>query len=158
MCGPGEFTQEAGVLTATGGMGMLWHETPFTNFILMLDWKAGRRNDNAGVFVRFPDPGNDPWIADNKGYEIQICDTAKAKHRTGSVYSFQDATSVPTFEVGKWNHYEIQVVGQRYTIRINGKLVNEFTGNRSAAGHIGLQNHDDKSRVQFRNIRVVELK
>ena len=158
MCGPGAFLQKDGVLTATGGMGMLWHERPFQNFILMLDWKVQRKNDNAGVFVRFPDPGNDPWVAVNKGYEIQIGDTAQAKHRTGSIYSFKDSTEVPTFEVGKWNHYEISVVGQRYTILINGKLVNEYVGSRSAVGHIGLQNHDDKSRVGFRNIRVVELK
>jgi hypothetical protein len=45
------------------------------------------------------------------------------------------------------------VVGQQYTVRLNGTLVNEFTGNRALAGYIGLQNHHPGSRVVFRNIR-----
>jgi type 1 glutamine amidotransferase len=157
MCGPGAFELKDGVLTTRGGMGMLWHERELTDFILMLEWRVGRKEDNSGVFVRFPDPGDDPWVAVNRGYEFQVCDAAGPKHRTGSAYSFQDARSVPTKPVGEWNHYEIQVVGQRYTVWINGKLVNVFDGERSRKGHIGLQNHDDKSRVQYRNIRVVEL-
>jgi hypothetical protein len=50
------------------------------------------------------------------------------------------------------------VVRQTYTVWINGTLVNVFRGERSRSGHIGIQNHDDESRVQFRNIRVVELR
>lgn len=158
MCGPGSFELKDGVLTARGGMGMLWHERELADFILMLDWRVGRKEDNSGVFVRFPDPGDDPWVAVNRGYEFQVCDAAGPKHRTGSAYSFQDARSVPTKPVGEWNHYEIQAVGQRYTVWINGKLVNVFRGERSRKGFVGLQNHDDKSVVQFRNIRVVELR
>lgn len=158
MCGPGKFLLEDGTLKATGGMGMLWHEKKFKNFRLMLEWQVTRRQDNSGVFVRFPDPGNDPWVAVNRGYELQICDAAQAKHRTGSVYSFQDCTAMPTKPVGEWNTYEIEVVGQRYRVFVNGTLVNEFEGARSAEGFVGLQNHDDKSPVRFRNIRVLELK
>jgi type 1 glutamine amidotransferase len=158
MCGPGEFKLADGALTTVGGMGMLWHERELGDFILSLDWKVGRKNDNSGVFVRFPNPGDDPWVAVKQGYEIQICDVDPPKHRTGSVYSFQDATEVPTFDVGQWNHYEIMVVGQKYTIRVNGRVVNEFTGSRSMAGYVGLQNHDPATKVAFREIRVVELR
>ncbi len=157
-CGPGEFKLADGAVTSDGGMGMLWHEKEFTDFILMLDWKVNRAAANSGIFVRFPDPANDPWIAINKGYELQICDVDPPKHRTGSVYSFRDSTEVPTLEVGEWNHYEIQVVGQKYTLRVNGRTVNEFTGTRTEKGFIGLQNHDPTSKVSFKNIRVVELK
>ena len=158
MAGPGKFELKEGVLTSRGGMGLLWHEKSFKNFTLLLDWKVGRKKDNSGIFVRFPDAGDDPWVAVNKGYEIQICDTDPAKHRTGSIYSFEDASEVPTHKVGEWNHYEITVVGQKYTVRINGKRVTTFTGDRTLEGHIGLQNHDPASKVSFRNIRVVELK
>ena len=65
---------------------------------------------------------------------------------------------MPTKPVGEWTTYEIEVVGQRYKIFVNGQMVNEYEGSRSAEGFIGLQNHDDKSPVRFRNIRVVELK
>ena len=158
MCGPGYFAVKDGALVSDGGMGMLWHPREFGDFLLMLDWKVERPEDNSGVFVRFPDPGDDPWVAVKQGYEFQICDTAGPKHRTGSAYSFQDATAVPTHPAGEWNRYEILAQGHRYRVWINGVLANDFTGERGLRGHVGLQNHDPKSRVAFRDIRVVELK
>jgi hypothetical protein len=156
--GPGSLELKDGVLTTKGGMGLFWNEAAFGDFILLLDWKSAKPEANSGVFVRFPDPGNDPWVAVHKGYEIQICDPAPAKHRTGSVYSFQDATEVPTKPAGEWNHYEIRAEGQRYTVRVNGKPVCDYTGDRGLEGRIGLQNHDDGSVVGFRNVRVAALK
>lgn len=157
MCGPGEFTLRDGALHAKGGMGMLWHERPLKDFIVTLDWKVGKKEANSGVFVRFPDPGNDPMIAVHKGYEAQICDGADPKHRTGAIYSLKESAEAPTRPVGDWNHYEIRAVGQRYTIRVNGQLVNEFDGDRGLEGFVGLQNHDDGSPVCFRNVRAVTL-
>jgi len=158
MCGPGSFRLDDDMITATGGMGMLWYaRQDFQDFELELEWMVEDAAHNSGVFVRFPDPGDDPWVAVNQGYEIQICDTAGPKHDTGSVYSFQEATAIPTLAVGRWNYYRIRVVGQTYRIEINGQLVNEFTGDRTERGYIGLQNHDDASPVHFRNLRVTEL-
>ena len=158
MAGPGTFVVEDGVLKATGGMGMMWFTSQdFADFELELEWRVDDPAHNAGVFVRFPDPGVDPWVAVNQGYELQICDTAKEKHNTGSVYSFQGSTSIPTLDAGGWNRYRIRVVGQQYTIWVNDVLVNEFTGDRTLRGYIGLQNHDDHSPVRFRNLRVHEI-
>jgi len=106
--------------------------------------------------VRFTDPKDDPGIAIREGYEIQICDTEEG-NPTGSIYSHQKSTEIATKPVGEWNHYDIKVVGQKYTVKLNGKVVNEFTGNRSLHGHIGIQNHNTGSEVSFRNIKVVDL-
>ncbi len=158
MAGPGEFIVENNTFYAQGGMGLWWYgEKSFKDFELELEWKAQDATDNSGVFVRFPNPGNDPWVAVNQGYEIQICDAAEAKHNTGSIYSFKGSSHIPTKPDGEWNHYSIKVVGQQYTIRINGELVNEFVGDRTLEGYIGVQNHDDESPVRYRNIRVTEL-
>ncbi|RMH03666.1 MAG: DUF1080 domain-containing protein [Planctomycetota bacterium] len=158
MAGPGAFLIEDGALRATGGMGLLWYSAEsFRDFVLKLEWMVEEAEDNSGVFVRFPDPGDDPWVAVNQGYEIQICDAAEDKHNTGSIYSFQGPTSIPTRPPGEWNEYTITVVGQHYTVQINGETVNEFDGERSREGYIGLQNHDDGSPVRFRNIRVRRL-
>jgi Domain of Unknown Function (DUF1080) len=43
-----------------------------------------------------------------------------------------------------------------YTVIINGQKVTEFTGSRTTDGRIGLQAHDDKSKVSFRNIMINE--
>ena len=152
-CGPGAFEIADGQMTATGGMGMLWYSREkFRDFRLTLQWKVTAADDNSGVFVRFPDPGDDPWVAVNGGYEIQICDTEPDMHNTGSIYSFQGPTAIPTKPVGEWNTYEITVVGQHY-----GELVNEFEGERSREGYIGVQNHDDGSPVSFRGFSVKKL-
>ena len=59
---------------------------------------------------------------------------------------------------GEWNQFQITVVGQRYTVVLNGEKVNEFDGTRGIEGYIGLQNHDLISRVSFRRVRVKEIK
>lgn len=158
MAGPGAFVVEDGALKATGGMGLLWYAAEsFADFRLELEWSVSEAADNAGVFVRFPDPGGDPWVAVNDGYEIQICDAATPKHRTGAVYSFSPSSHVPTAPPGEWNRMEIEVVGQNYLVRVNGETVNRFLGFRGERGHVGLQNHDDGSPVRFRAIRVTPL-
>jgi hypothetical protein len=53
---------------------------------------------------------------------------------------------------------EIQVVNQSYTVIINGEKVIEFTGSRMTEGYIGLQAHDDKSKVSFRNIKIKDTR
>ena len=52
----------------------------------------------------------------------------------------------------------IQVVNQSYTVVINEQKVTEFTGRRSTEGYVGLQAHDDKSNLLFRNIIIKEIK
>ena len=47
-------------------------------------------DDNSGVFIGgWPDPGNDPFVAVNQGYEIQIDATDDADSTTGAIYNFQ---------------------------------------------------------------------
>jgi hypothetical protein len=160
MVGPGSITEESdGVLVTDGGMGMLWYaERPFRDFTLRLDYKLSDAKNNSGVFVRFPDPPKSPWDAVSQGYEIQICDGADPEHRTGSIYSFKAPDKAPpTRPVGEWNSYEITVRGQQYTITLNGETVNSYKGSRGERGYVGLQNHDPKSIVRFRNVRIKPL-
>jgi cytochrome c len=164
MAGHGKFAivKEEAALQSEGGMGLFWYtKKMYRNFILTLDWKVSHKADNSGVFVRFPYPDNDPMIAVNNGYEIQIDDLAMPNgnplHLTGAVYGFAPASRhILSKQVGQWNTFEIQVVDQKYTVILNNNIVTEFVGNRSLDGYIGLQNHDSKSKVSFRNIRVKE--
>lgn len=158
MAGPGEFVVEGGELKSTGGMGLLWYEArAFEDFRLELQWRVEDPAHNSGIFVRFPNPGDDPWVAVHEGYELQICDTGGPKTRTGSVYDIQGSSAVPTKPAGEWNDYTVEVVGQLYTVTINGVVVNRFEGDRGLRGHIGLQNHDNASVVRFRNLRITPL-
>src|SRR5215208_870116 len=91
--GPGSFEVRDGTLVTSGGMGLLWHEKEFDDFTLRLEFKVKEAKNNSGIFVRFPDPGNDPWVAIKEGYEIQICDTEKG-NETGSIYNFKRSSEV----------------------------------------------------------------
>ncbi|HXU38381.1 MAG TPA: DUF1080 domain-containing protein [Blastocatellia bacterium] len=161
MAGKGSFTVEDRALQTHSGMGMLWYEgRKFANFTLRVEWKVSDHCNNSGIFVRFPEKSDDPWFAVNNGYEIQIddCDKKGLMFQTGSIYSFHPATKVASKPAGEWNVYEITVVGQHYSIVLNGEKVNEFDGKRGIEGYVGLQNHDPISRVSFRSVKVKEIK
>lgn len=77
---------------------------------------------------------------------------------TGAIYGFRGPYKVVSRPVGCWNILYVSVKGQTYTVTMNGEVVIEnFQGNRSEEGYIGLQNHDDKSIVYFKNIFIKEF-
>jgi len=157
--GPGSFTLEAdGSMTTHGGMGLFYYAAqPFRDFVLEMEWKAVSDSANSGIFIRFPEQTDDPWYAVNNGYEVQVYDQGDAMHATGAIYDFSGHFRDASKPAGEWNQYRIEATGQRYQIWLNGEKVNDFFGNRGRQGYIGLQNHDDGSKVWYRNIRVKPL-
>jgi hypothetical protein len=161
-CGPGQFTLENGVATASGGMGLWWFTNRvFTNLVLRGEFKQEQPIADSGVFVRFPNPGNDPWVAVRYGHEMEIGDPnpENPTWRTGSIYPFQASTNANTRPPGDWNEFELTCDGHSYSVRMNGELVTAWTDpkQRSAYSYIGLQNYNDGKTVRFRNLRVKEL-
>jgi Domain of Unknown Function (DUF1080) len=165
MAGPGKFVfiEYDKSLQSEGGMGLLWYtKKKYKDFVLRVDWKVSRTNDNSGIFIRFSNPDNDPWIAVNTGYEIQIDDLAMPDgnplHKTGAIYNFAAPSNPQSKLVSEWNTFEIEATSQKYSIILNGeKVIPEFTGNRLIEGYIGIQNHDADSHVSFKNIRIKEI-
>jgi hypothetical protein len=165
MAGPGKFVliEYDKSLQSEGGMGLLWYaKKKYKDFILKIDWKVNRRNDNSGVFIRFSNPDNDPWVAVNTGYEIQIDDLAMPDgnpiHKTGAIYNFAAPSNPRSKSVGEWNTFEIEATNQKYGVVLNGKkVISEFIGNRLTEGYIGIQNHDADSHVSFKNIMIKEI-
>jgi hypothetical protein len=165
MAGPGKFVfiEYDKSLQSEGGMGLLWYtKKKYKDFVLKIDWKVSRTNDNSGIFIRFSNPDNDPWIAVNTGYEIQIDDLAMPDgnplHKTGAIYNFAAPSNPQSKLISEWNTFEIEATSQKYSIILNGeKVIPEFTGNRLIEGYIGIQNHDADSHVSFKNIRIKEI-
>jgi hypothetical protein len=81
-------------------------------------------------------------------------DPDPAADRTGS-----PARELASNAPGEWNEFEITARGNRLTVRLNGRPVNDAVDHANAfpEGHIGLQNHFNGYRVQFRNLRVKEF-
>jgi len=160
--GPGKFTVKDGVATGEGGMGLWWFaQRPFTNFVLRGEWMQEGQDSDSGVFVRFPDPANDPWVAVKQGHEFEIGNpkAARPKDGTGAFYPFHGPVEVPVKPWGEWNSYELTCIGPNYSLRLNGRLVNTWTDDqkRPLSGYIGLQNYPYKQAVRHRNLRIKEL-
>ncbi|HYO80610.1 MAG TPA: family 16 glycoside hydrolase [Bryobacteraceae bacterium] len=173
MVGPGRFVVENGMMRTEGGMGLLWYTgRKLGNETLRIVFKTTGERDNSGVIVRLPEAPTDAWYGVHNGYEIQI-DAAGPDdwHQTGAIYSLSRATKKAQKPTGEWNTMEIQLDGAVTRIRLNGELVNEFAGGdnvperkqwyepvrgpRPEYGFIGLQNHDPRTSVFFREISVL---
>ncbi|MBB5906356.1 ThuA domain-containing protein [Actinoalloteichus hymeniacidonis] len=163
--GPGEFVlQDDCTILSTGGMGLLWHGEELGSYSLKADWKM-EGDDNSGIFVGFPDPGDDPWVAVDQGYEIQIDATDEDDRTTGAIYTFQgadlEARDAALNPPGEWNSYELVVEGQTIKVYLNDVLINDFVStdeNRDlTSGYVGIQNHGDEDDVYFRNISVKDI-
>jgi len=166
--GPGyfELNPESGVLTSSGGMGLLWYSARmYDNFVLDVDFMCHAPNTNSGIFIRVPEEvkSND-YIY--KSFEIQIDDNNQESiHRTGAVYDAEPVKLDATNPTGEWNHFRITFQDDEIKVELNGQLVNNWEAEprgkiKSFAkkGYIGLQNHDSDAKVSFRNIFIKELK
>lgn len=171
MVGPGRFVFEDGMLKTEGGMGLLWY-TPekLGNCTLRVVFKTTGPRDNSGVYIRMAEPPPDPWYGVHNGYEVQIDAAGDEWHSTGALYSLSKVTERAQKPAGEWNTMDIVLKGQTTTVLLNGKKVNEFRGDqevpprkqwyepvrgpRPDSGYIGLQNHDGRSTVYFKEVSV----
>jgi hypothetical protein len=168
------YVVEDGVLVcpADGG-GNLFTVKQYSNFVFRFEFRL-ETNSNNGVGIRAPLKGDAAYV----GMEIQILDDSgpeyKGKLRPaqyhGSVYDVIPAKQGFLKKVGEWNREEITADGRQITVRLNGttivdanldsikdpKVLSNHPGLARTLGHIGFLGHD--TRVEFRNIRVKELR
>ncbi len=164
--GPGHFEldEKAGVLKSQGGMGLFWYSPKmFRDFVLELDFKCAQKDTNSGIFIRVPDvPTSDDYIYHS--FEVQIYDAGEGIHKTAAIYDAQAPDQDASKPTGEWNHLKITCQGKRVQVALNGKDVLAWemeprgkVKDLSAAGYVGLQNHDSISPVYFRNIFIKEI-
>jgi len=171
MVGPGRFVIENGLMKTEGGMGLLYYsQEKIGGATLRVVFKTTSQYANSGVFIRLPELPKDPWYAVHNGYEVQIDAGGDEWHCTGALYSLAKVSGKNQKPMGEWNTMEIRLEGQKTIVFLNGEKINEFDGNqpvpprkawfepvrgpRPDAGYIGLQNHDARSTVYFREVSV----
>lgn len=141
-----------GVVVGEGPMGHLFSPQTYTN----LEFKAEARlnhSGNSGMYFRAKlAPG---WPA---GYESQVENTSPDAQKTGSLYNFSKVTEQLIPDDTWWTQHII-VVGNHIITKINGKVVVDFVDakNTHVSGHLALQQHNDGSVVQYRNLMVKPL-
>ena len=159
-----ELDERTGVLKGQGGMGLLWYAVKkYKDFILELDYKCADEFTNSGIFLRVPEiPVSDDYIYHS--FEIQINPAGKGIHKTGAAYDAEAPMKDALHPTGEWNHFKISFVGNRIKVELNDVLVLDWEAEprgkvRDVAreGYIGLQNHDSRSPVYFKNIYIKDV-
>ena len=153
--------------------GNLFTEKEYADFSFRFDFKMEESGNN-GVGIRSPREGDPAYVA----MEIQILDDNgkawKDKLRPaqyhGSIYDVVPAKRGSLKPAGEWNSEEIIAKGRHVTVILNGNTIvdanlddikdeavlKKHPGLKRTGGHIGFLGHG--SRVEFRNMRVKELK
>ncbi len=153
---------EDGILVCTGeGGGWLRSDKQYENFVLRLEFRISK-GGNSGIFIRSALEGNPAFT----GMEIQILDDHgrdPAPYTTGAIYDAVAPKKNMSKPAGEWNFVEIICSGPWIVVAMNGEEIVRVNMDehpklkeRLRKGYIGLQNHG--SRVEFRNIRIKELR
>jgi hypothetical protein len=140
---------------------------------------AANRRGNSGLGVRMGsfDPKRSSLTrASYASYEIQLQDDAGRPanaHTTGSLYRYAAPTANPVKPAPEWNTVEVECVGPRIQVTVNGQKVldadqttlADIPGKPAGApapkdkplvGSVALQSHS--GQVEFRKVQVREIK
>lgn len=158
-----------GMLVCTGTpIGVLYTEKDYTNFRLVVEyrWAPGAKPGNSGIMSRLkPDTGalpntvevqlangNAGDVLGLRGFPIaggQPRWFEKDSAIAGKISGVKKSAAAEK-PPGEWNRVEIEARADRYTVRINGQLVNEVSGVEVRPGRIGLQS--EGGEIHFRGV------
>ena len=153
--------------------GKLFTEKQYADFSFRFEFKMEDSGNN-GVGIRSPLKGDPAYVA----MEIQILDDngkqwnnkLRPAQYHGSIYDVVPAKRGALKPAGEWNSEEIIARGRQITVKLNGQTIvdanlddikdeavlKKHPGLKNTSGHIGFLGHG--SHVEFRNIRIKELK
>lgn len=146
--GDATFSVEDGMIVANDGNGYIQHEQVSQNFDLRLYYRASP-TANGGVFFR--------WKSDDseRGNEIQILDVPQTYSPSGSIYNIQRAHT-PTIRPNEWHLMQVSVRDNHAITHIDGIKTAESSNLVNIwPGHITLQMHKEKSRIEFKDLTLV---
>ncbi len=167
---PDTFQVIDGDIVAHGKTCHLFYEGPVNNANFKnFDWKCDvmtKPHSNSGMYfhtkyqeVGFP----------KTGIEVQVNNSHGDPIRTGSLYQLKNIMNDSPAKDNEWFTQEVIVKGNHITVKVNGKVVNQYTWkdgetrsggfehNVLGSGTFALQGHDPGSEVHFRNIMVKPL-
>jgi hypothetical protein len=157
---PETFTVADGAIVVFGKRAHLFYDGPLKNHDFKnFEFKAQvmtTPGSNSGIFIHTIYQETD-WP--KKGYEIQVNNTHTDWRKTGSVYAIQDVKEAPAKD-NEWFTQHIIVNGKKITVKVNDKVINEYTegeNGRLSSGTIALQGHDPKSKVYYKDIMIKPL-
>lgn len=156
---------EDGVLACTGQpRGYLRTNQPYANYVLKLEWRFDpeSKGGNSGVLLRCGDdavwpPCIEAQLESGAAGDLLACGGRSMKTdpaRRKGIRGYRTHTAERP--IGEWNEYEIVVDGDEIDLVVNGERLNHASDCEETAGPIALQS--EGGRIQFRNIRLAEIK
>lgn len=155
--GTSHWTVVDGVLTSTASGANLVTTRTFGDFKLHVEFRYPK-GGNSGVYLR---GRHEVQIEDSPPRDFPLPDDV------GGVYGFLTPNEIAATGPGKWQTYDITLVGRRVTVVLNGhtvignQIIPGITGgaldsNEGAPGPILLQG--DHLPIEYRNIRLTPAK
>jgi hypothetical protein len=157
---PATFTVADVAIVVSGDRAHLFYDGPVKNHDFKnFEFKAKvmtTPGSNSGMYFHtiFQEEG-----FPSTGYEIQVNNSHTDWRRTGSIYAVQDVKEAPAKD-NEWFTQHIIVQGKKITVKINDKVINDYTEGekgRQPSGTFALQGHDPKSKVFYKDIMVKPL-
>jgi hypothetical protein len=159
-----------GVIVVKGPRCHLYYDGPinkanFKNF----EWKCElltKPKANSGMYF------HTKWQKDgwpSTGIEVQVNNSQEDPRKTGSIYRLKDVMNNSPAKDNEWYTQHVIVNGRKITVKVNDKVVNEYTvpedlkrdqgfeRNLLGEGTFALQGHDPGSEVHYRKVMVKPL-
>lgn len=160
----GDWTVEGGEIVGRNGVewttnpeksgSWLRSEKEYSDFVFEFEYAVNEKG-NSGVFLRSAIAKNPAFT----GHEMQILDDRGRDPKTwstGALYDVVAATKNMSKPAGEWNAAKIETTGPRIVIWLNGEKIVDHKSDRQTKGYLGLQNHDDKAVIRFRDLKIME--
>ncbi len=141
------------------------NDADFKNF----EWKCEvmtKPKANSGMYfhTKYQEDG---WPS--RGIEVQVNNSHGDPIKTGSLYQLQNIMNNSPAKDNEWFTQEVRVEGNHVVVKVNGKVVNEYTQpadlkregsfkeNLMGSGTFALQGHDPGSETHYRKVMVKPL-
>ena len=140
-----------GCLRLKAGDGWLRSHQSYRDFELHLEWKALQAaHYDAGIYIRS--------ARDGKPFPKPAHQVNLLQGKEGNIGNLPGAESTGLVKPGDWNAFDLRVVGDTVSLKINGEAAYSVSGLQPADGYLGFQVEVPKGgQFLLRNIRVVEL-
>ena len=155
--GPDQWTVSKRVLhvrnNAAKKGSILWTEATYRDFIIQCEFKIGDGTVDSGIFLR----GEKDQIQIGISGSLKR-DLTASPYIPGKGYPVE-AKVKDILKLKDWNTMKVKVVGNAYTVWLNGEEVMNYTSSTMPeSGPIGLQLHPkNEMSIDFRDIRVAVL-
>ena len=160
----GDWSVENGIIVGRNGVdwttnpeksgSWLRTEKEYDDFVFEFEYSVNEKG-NSGVFLRSALEKNPAFT----GHEMQILDDRGRDPKvwtTGALYDFVAPTKNMSKPANEWNQAKIETTGSHIVIWLNGEKIVDSKSDRRTKGYLGLQNHDDKAVIKFRNLKITE--